>query len=127
MDCLLYGIDNRSLRLGAKATKCEEPEQVLKYFQSIKQQPRESDIRPKINYGKKTTGNSYKPISNTRPMKLNDSTKNITCYNCNETGHYSFSCNKKILKCNNCNRLGYLTTNCSKLPNNDSSLSDSNK
>ncbi|KAF9804571.1 hypothetical protein SFRURICE_014479, partial [Spodoptera frugiperda] len=43
VDCLLYGIEDRSLRLGAKAAKCQEPEQVLTYFQSIKQNLREPD------------------------------------------------------------------------------------
>lgn len=36
IDCLLHGIDDHSVRLGAKAANCKEPEQVLKYFQSIK-------------------------------------------------------------------------------------------
>ncbi|KMQ84342.1 retrovirus-like pol polyprotein, partial [Lasius niger] len=43
VDCLLHGIDDRSVRLGAKAADCKEPKHVLKYMQSIKQRPRESD------------------------------------------------------------------------------------
>lgn len=48
VDCLLYGVDDRSLRLGAKAAKCAEPEQVLQYFQSTKRQPHDTDRSNKI-------------------------------------------------------------------------------
>lgn len=87
IDCLLHGIDDHSVRLGAKAANCKEPEQVLKYFQSIKQRPRETErIRntqnkrsdPVLeNSGTHTASNgsrSTKPVSSTT----------ITCYNCNE-------------------------------------------
>ena len=130
VDCLLYGIEDRSLRLGAKALKCEEPEQVLKYFQSIKQQPRESDNRMKANYDKRintSVGNSSKQISNSKAIRSNDNTKTITCYNCKESGHYSFNCTRKILKCNICNKIGHLSTNCPKLPSSDTSKPELNQ
>lgn len=102
VDCLLHGIDDRSVRLGAKATNCKEPEQVLKYFQSIKQRSRVSGKIRNIHNkrsdsviessGTNTAGNgpkSAKPAPSTT----------ITCYNCNEQRYYSFKCNKKIMKC----------------------------
>lgn len=55
-------------------------------------------------------------MSDSRPLKSNTT---ITCYNCNEPGHYSFKCTKKIIKCTICNRLGRLAVNCSKLSGTD--------
>lgn len=117
VDCLLYGLEDRSLRLGAKAAKCQEPEQVLEYFQSIKQQPREFD-RVKVLQDKRAAstslGSKQVGTSDSRPSRSNTS---ITCFNCNEPGHYSFKCTKAIIKCNICNRLGHLSDNCTKVPN----------
>ncbi|XP_037302792.1 uncharacterized protein LOC119193291 [Manduca sexta] len=130
VDCILYGIEDRSLRLGAKATKCEEPEQILKYFQSIKQQSRESDNRIKSNLDKRVglNGNGQNnPTTTSRVVKTNDSLKPIVCFNCNESGHYSYRCDKKILKCNICKKIGHLAGNCPKLLNNDKSRLDVDK
>lgn len=43
VDCLLHGIGDRSVRLGAGAEGCEVPEKVLSCFQSIEQQSRGID------------------------------------------------------------------------------------
>lgn len=123
VDCLLYGIEDRSLRLGAKAAKCQEPEQVLNYFQSIKQQTRdrESDRSKFLGQDKRGSVNQVnlhprQSVTNDNKNKIQSSTS-VVCYNCNESGHFSFRCTKKILKCTVCNRLGHSTINCPRLPN----------
>ncbi|KAG6458358.1 hypothetical protein O3G_MSEX010822 [Manduca sexta] len=116
VDCLLYGIEDRSLRLGAKALNCQEPEQVLKYFQSTRQQLRDID-KPRFNDKKISTlssSSNVKSVNN--DTKVKGASGAIVCYNCNEPGHFSFRCTKRILKCNICNRLGHTTINCTKLP-----------
>lgn len=98
VDCLLHGLDDRSVRLGAKAANCEEPEQVLRYFQSVKQRPRETE-KARTNSNKRSElalgGSGSSVVNNgsksTKPL----SPVMITCYNCNEQGHYSFKCRKK--------------------------------
>lgn len=74
VDCLLYGIEDRSLRLGAKAAKCQEPEQVLQCFQSIKRQPQDIDKLNRSAQDKRSstsipthsaTHNVTRPFSNT--------------------------------------------------------------
>jgi len=117
VDCLLHGLDDRSVRLGAKATKCIEPEQVLKYFQSAGLLPRGLD-RAKNSLDKGANSVAIKDGSNTNnesKMAGSSSLILITCYNCGEQGHYSFKCTKKIKKCTACNKLGHLTTECRKL------------
>lgn len=55
-----------------------------------------------------TTDNKQeKPIKN-----------NVTCYNCNETGHTFYKCPKPLIKCTNCNWRGHLRENCPKLTQN---------
>lgn len=123
VDCLLYGIEDRSLRLGAKAAKCQEPEQVLAYFQSIKQHVRDPD-RSRVNYDRRNnttsleSSNSSKQIGNSSEAKTSKPYNNasIVCFNCNEHGHSSSKCTKKILKCNVCSKLGHLSINCPRLP-----------
>ncbi|XP_022830950.1 uncharacterized protein LOC111359588 [Spodoptera litura] len=131
VDCLLYGIEDRSLRLGAKAVKCEEPEQVLKYFQSITQQSRESDT--KIRYIDKRNNTLFSMSNkqnnnmlNSKPIRFTEASKIVKCYNCNETGHYSYNCTKKVIKCSNCNRFGHLANSCSKSSANDASKIERN-
>jgi len=123
VDCLLHGVDDRSVRLGAKAANCMEPEQVLKYFQSIKQRSRESEKIKNVHSKRfdsviETSGTNT-ASNGSKSAKPAPST--ITCYNCNEQGHYSFKCTKKIMKCTVCNRLGHLAINCSRLPSDDKS------
>lgn len=122
VDCLLYGIEDRSLRLGTKALKCQEPEQVLQYFQSIKQQPRETDRSRPHGDKKPNVLSNAKPTNN--DSKATSSRNSIVCYNCNEPGHFSYKCTKKLLKCNICNRLGHTTLNCPKLPSDNKSSTD---
>lgn len=120
VDCLLYGIDDRSLRLGAKAVKCQKPEQVLEYFLSINQQTRDTDKSIKLSYDRKTsnvTGNTNLIVKQSEFKTFKPQTvASVKCYNCNESGHYSFKCTKKILKCNICNKLGHTSVDCPRLP-----------
>lgn len=132
VDCLLFGIEDRSLRLGAKAAKCTEPEQVLQYFQSIKQ-ARDFDSKAKVFQEKKLGMNMNNASTNVqahnnKPFHARDTSKAKTvCFNCNETGHFSFRCTKKILKCNVCSRMGHVSTDCPRLPSNSNNKFDSSK
>lgn len=128
VDCILHGIDDRSLRLGAKAANSQEPEQVLRYFQSSKQN-RENDRNKLIHDKKHYTSISSNSNVNTKQQYSNESKTfesqtSVVCYNCNETGHFSFKCPKKILKCTVCNRIGHLTVNCPRLPHDSSKESE---
>lgn len=115
VNCLLHGLDDRSVRLGAKATKCTEPEQILKYFQSAGLPPRglgkaKNSLDKGANFAAIKDG-----ISNTNnepKIAGSSSLTSVTCYNCGEQRHYSFKCTKKTKKCTACNKLGHLITEC---------------
>lgn len=36
VDCLLYGVEDRAVKVGAQAAQFKQPEQVLKYFRTVK-------------------------------------------------------------------------------------------
>lgn len=111
VDCIIYGISDSSIRNGAQALKCEEPEDLLNYLAS--QQPSQSkdflmgsfrrrDLRPSNNYQNKAS-------SSGRGTE-------IVCFNCNERGHSYHSCAKPITKCVKCGRIGHKFDDCNRKP-----------
>lgn len=111
VDCILHGIEDRAIKLGAQAVQFESPEQVLKYFKSVKVAPSSKDSyhakskidkRPSYN----TAGSSQKTLS------TSTSKGPIKCFNCNAEGHPSFLCPKPLLKCSNCRRIGHTVISC---------------
>lgn len=104
VDCLLYGVEDRAIKVGAQAAQFSEPEQVLKYFRTVRVgQSRESNDKLKSRNDRKS-GNS------TTTAKF--SNFKMTCYNCNEAGHPSFKCEKPPANCTTCNKSGHLPIHC---------------
>ncbi|XP_022818323.1 uncharacterized protein LOC111350855 [Spodoptera litura] len=121
VDCLLYGIEDRGVRVGAQAAKFEKPEDVLEFFKTIKSNhyKNQSDFQKDLNRDKRSgdtsaNNNSLKSVDSTS-SKNNDVRGPITCFNCQSVGHPSFKCPKPILKCTNCNFLGHEMAHCPKL------------
>jgi hypothetical protein len=102
VDCIIYGLDDKGVRLGAQAGKFNEPEDLLSYLKSIKV---EDTKERRIPFHRKANETQY------------DTTKSgtIRCFNCNEIGHPSFRCSKPLLTCTICKRLGHQSTNCRRL------------
>lgn len=114
VDCLIYGIEDRSIRLGAQAAQFSEPEHLLKFFKTVKPGTFR-DVDKTINKDKRTvTNNSNNQIKGPN-RSLRPEANKIVCFNCNEPGHPSFKCSKPLLKCGRCNLLGHTTNNCPKL------------
>lgn len=110
VDCLLHGVDDRAVRVGAKAAQFPEPEQVLKYFRTVKVgNLRENDSTKRNNrFDRSSNANNAKPTYS----KPGSSNPNIRCYNCGQVGHPSFKCDKAQVKCSNCDRLGHQPIYC---------------
>lgn len=114
VDCLLNGIEDRTVRVSAQAAQFKEPEEVLGYFRTIKVgQARDSNNIATVRklHDRKNTfpPNRFGDISKTGSTNVN-----IRCFNCNELGHPSFKCNKTLLTCTLCGLLGHLASNCHK-------------
>lgn len=112
VDCLLHGVEDRSIKLGAQAVQFNTPEQVLKYFKSVKSK------LPKETLTNYTNRNKIgkRPTIDINPNQPSTSKGPIKCFNCGKEGHPSFLCPKPIVKCTNCRRLGHDITSCSFIP-----------
>lgn len=109
VDCLLHGVDDRTVKVGAQAAQFSEPEQVLKYFRSIKVNNTKdtNDTFKKAKFDRNSSANN-KP-GNSRSTSNNTG---IRCFNCNQIGHPSFKCDKPLVKCTNCDKIGHQSSNC---------------
>ncbi|CAH2218043.1 jg26686 [Pararge aegeria aegeria] len=119
VDCILYGIDDKGVRVGAQAAKFDKPEDVLEFFKTIKfHHKNTADFHKDFNRDKRP--NTFSVNNSTRNRDNNNSSKNnnvqsdITCFNCRGVGHPSFKCPKPIVKCTTCNFFGHDASNCVK-------------
>lgn len=103
VDCVVHGIADRSIRTGAQALNCGEPEDLLNYLSS-------QGIAGSNQFVKKRLESisSSQPANNVSQF----SSENITCFNCKEKGHSFNKCPKPITKCQKCHRVGHDFPNC---------------
>lgn len=106
VDCLIHGIDDRAVRVGAQAASFCEPEGLLKYLKTVKIGDRkENGGRQKFDRNTPTQSNSFNTNRSGRSLF-------IKCHNCNVEGHKSIECTKTRVKCDVCSALGHLAEYC---------------
>ncbi|KAL0878798.1 hypothetical protein ABMA27_003828 [Loxostege sticticalis] len=115
VDCILYGVEDRAVKVGAQAAQFTEPEQVLKYFRTVKV----GHVRDRDQSSSRFR-NDRRHVSIARPGTSRDgvSNNNIKCFNCNEIGHRSLKCDKPAVKCTYCDKLGHQLEHCYKYKSN---------
>lgn len=107
VDCIVYGITDRSIRNGAQALNSSEPEDLLNFLCSQKPEPI-TDCRLKNRPVQTKTNPSY----SSKPSVQNSLSNTIVCYNCKTKGHPFYKCSKPITKCKRCNRIGHDDDGC---------------
>ncbi|CAG9137643.1 unnamed protein product [Plutella xylostella] len=114
VDCLIHGVDDRGVRLGAQAAKCDKPEEVLSFFKTVKGSSKDTVFESKRH--KKPNGNSnYNRFDDkTSQFKTRKFSDVITCFNCKEKGHLCTKCPKPIIKCSYCHLIGHIQNDCPK-------------
>lgn len=109
VDCIVYGITDKSVRNGAQALNCTEPEDLLHFLCSQKLQPfiTSNNSKPRDRIVKDSGNATGRYSSN-----ISSVSSSIVCYNCKSKGHPYFKCTKAIVKCKRCNRIGHDKENC---------------
>lgn len=119
VECIIYGITAISIRNGAQALKCNEPEDLLNYLVSQHPQPR---TLASTNYRRRDhqrLNNSFNASNSptTKTTTASPTTNNQShCFNCQEKGHFFDSCPKPLIKCRKCFRIGHDSENCNRKP-----------
>lgn len=101
VDCLVFGIDDRSVRLGAEAARFESPDQLLPFLKSAK-------TSSYVDRKARTRADSKQEVV----QKNTNTDRPIKCFNCLQDGHYKSQCPKPVVKCNKCMRFGHSTDAC---------------
>ncbi|XP_063373253.1 serine/arginine-rich splicing factor 4-like [Cydia amplana] len=99
VDCIVYGIEDRSVRYGCEAASFDTTDKLLGYLKTVKHE----------RNNKFNKRNSFK-------TSIDLTRKNqrflLKCYNCNETGHTIPQCKKPKIKCQKCLRYGHDDPSC---------------
>lgn len=108
VDCLLHGVDDRAIRVGAQAAQFSDPEKVLKYFRTVKVGHSRENLESSSKFrNERRSTVTFAKSGSSRP----DNAK-IICYNCDQLGHPRFKCDKPPAKCTTCDRSGHLSVHC---------------
>ncbi|KAI8425605.1 hypothetical protein MSG28_011422 [Choristoneura fumiferana] len=108
VECILHGIDDRSVRLGAEAAQFDDPDKLLAYLRNTR------NIKP-VNSDRKVVRNGNVG----KPHEVVAKQGRLRCFNCKQDGHVSSQCTLPIKKCTKCSKLGHEAEQCySKLPPN---------
>ncbi|CAH2207715.1 jg2951, partial [Pararge aegeria aegeria] len=113
IDCILFGIEDRSVRTSAEAAQFREPDKLLVYLRNVKANKRLE--KSNITLQASTSDKRVKQIGQSSVPR---------CYNCGEEGHPYFRCKQPIKKCEICHRIGHVGSNCAIKTKGSSTRSD---
>lgn len=110
IDCILFGIEDRSVRTSAEAVQFTEPDKLLVYLRNVR--PAKKFEKPNLPL-QSSNCNNVRQNKREKPCLNNLNTYiNTKCFNCGENGHAYLKCNQPIKRCDKCQRVGHLSTNC---------------
>lgn len=113
VECILHGIDDRSVRMGAEAVQFDDCDKLLAYLRKVSVPKTEQSTSRKGSTTNKPYLGVGKPQLMSKPI--------IRCYNCKEEGHPVSKCPKPIKKCNKCSAVGHIDSECFRLAKNNES------
>lgn len=132
VDCLVYGIDDRTIRASASSARCHDPEDLLKFLKDLCRETNSSRFVKRSILANAPSGSAL----NDKYFKCNKSghraaqcrsrmTNDIFCFNCKEAGHISVKCPRPLIRCDNCKRFGHNISDCYRLKNDNRSSNNS--
>lgn len=116
VDCLVHGVDDRGVRVGAQAAKFNKPEDVLEFFKTVSDNFDRREKRS-INYNPSFKPKTSEPASTTSATvpEQTQQPNQLICFNCKQKGHSSSKCPKPLIRCTHCQLFGhteYSATRC---------------
>lgn len=115
VDCIIHGLEDRTLKASASSGRFTEPEDLLCFLKDICNDRYDNKIN-KI----KSTSNSNNDITCSFCKKLGHTLKQcraLFCFNCKNQGHKISQCNQPIIKCDSCQKFGHKKEDCFKNKN----------
>lgn len=109
VDCVIYGITDKSIRNGAQALNCGEPEDLLSYLSSQRLANHAPFAANHASSARKHLDHTVNYRSTSGPSTTS---RDITCFNCRTRGHGYTKCPNPIIKCDKCHRVGHDTPTC---------------
>ncbi|PZC75624.1 hypothetical protein B5X24_HaOG205900 [Helicoverpa armigera] len=109
VDCIIHGINDRTLRSSALALRCVEPDQLLKFLSSNSKE----SFSQQISNNNRNLNSTNNDKTNNKFNSKGPVNQYIRCYNCKEIGHPYQKCTKPLVRCNKCNRVGQCVESCS--------------
>lgn len=104
IDCIVYGIEDRSVRYGAEAVGFDNVDKLLGFLRNVKHERVDRNANKKI----------VKPVSDMSQRGSKGDVRVLRCFNCHEVGHMVSKCPKPIIKCQKCMRVGHDNPNCTR-------------
>lgn len=114
IDCILFGIEDRSVRTSAEAAQFREPDKLLVYLRNVKANKKQDKSNVTMQAG----------TSDNKRVKRVGQGNGPRCYNCAEEGHPYFKCRQPLKRCETCHKVGHETRDCPVRVKNSSNRSD---
>jgi hypothetical protein len=109
IDCIIFGIEDRGIRLGAEAAQFSSSEKLLCYLRNTNGGSKANSLDRRRN---RVYENKYENVTNRNLPASTNRRPIVKCYNCNGEGHYKSDCKKPIIKCDSCLLFGHLADKC---------------
>lgn len=112
VSCIIGGINDSHVRVGAKAANCQDPEELFDYLRSLNEEVK-TDTRKSVVHKR-----PFHSLDRKRKFVHKEKEQPV-CYGCNKRGHVKRDCpgsrrDDQRMKCFACHEVGHMANTCPK-------------